>query len=442
MTVAAATRYARNGAVTLAYQVVGEGPVDLLYVPGFPSHVEWGWEHPPSARFLTALASFARLIVVDKRGSGLSDPALPGTPLEDQVDDLVAVLDAVGSAGAVVLGAFEGAALAVAMAAAVPERVDGLILYAGLAKFTADEGYPWGWSPAAIRLYLAASEDGWGSGEGADLLAPGGDDRYRAWFARLVRLAASPGAATALMRLHTRVDVRACLPLVHAPTLVLHRTADPLVAVEHGRYLAERIAGARLVELAGDDHWPWAGDADAVLGEIAEFVTGARAAPEPERVLATLLFTDLVGSTERARELGDRRWRELLQDQYALVRRELDRFDGYEVSTTGDGVFATFPTPTRAIRCASAIRAALGGLGLELRAGVHTGECERLGDDLGGIAVHVAARVAAAAGPGEILVSSVVPDLVAGTGIAFGDRGVFVLKGLGERQLYAAEVDA
>lgn len=436
------TRYARNDGVTLAYQVVGEGPIDLLYVPGFPSHVEWSWEHPPFARFLASLSSFARLILLDRRGSGLSDPSLGGAPFEEQVGDLAAVLDAAGSERAVVLGAFEGAALAVAVAAARPERVAGLVLYAGLAKFTADDSYPWGWSPAAIRLYLAASEDGWGSGEGAELLAPGGDERYRAWFARLLRLAASPGTATALMRLHTTIDVRASLPLVAAPTLVLHRTADPLVAVEHGRHLAERIPGARLVELAGGDHWPWAGDADAVLGEIQEFVTGARAAPEPERVLATLLFTDVVGSTARARDLGDRRWRELLEDQRTLVRRELERFAGREVNTAGDGLFAIFPTPTRAIRCAGAIGRALGELGLELRAGVHTGECERLGDDLGGIAVHVAARVAAAAGPGEILVSSVVPDLVAGAGIRFEDRGAFALKGLGERQLYAAEVDA
>jgi len=437
-----ATRYARSGEVNIAYQVVGEGPVDLVYVPGFLSHVEWSWEHPPFARFLQRLAGFSRLILLDKRGTGMSDP-VPGLPSPaERVDDIRAVMDAAGSERAVLLGVFEGAALSLDFAASRPDRVAGLVLYASLAKFTQDEEYPWGWSPAAIQLYLAASEEGWGSGEGADLLVAESDERYRAWFARLLRLSASPGMATALMRMNTELDVRAALPSIAAPTLVLHRADDPLVSVEHGRYVAEHVPGARLVELPGADHWPWAGDTDPILGEIEEFLTGTRAAPEPDRVLTTLLFTDIVDSTERVRMLGDRRWRELLEDQRALVRLELERFQGREVDTAGDAFFATFDGPTRAIRCATAIHAAVRTIGLELRTGIHTGECELLDDDLGGIAVHIAARVATAAGRGEIFVSGVVPDLVAGAPIRFEDRGSFSLKGLaGERRLYAAEVE-
>ena len=248
--------------------------------------------------------------------------------------------------------------------------------------------------------------------------------------------------ATTLMRMNTELDVRASLPSISAPTLVIHRTDDPLVGVEHGRYVAEHVPGARLVEFPGSDHWPWAGNADPILGEIEEFLTGTRAAPEPDRVLATLLFTDIVQSTERAHELGDQRWRDLLEDQRELVRRELERFGGREVDTAGDAFFATFDGPTRAIRCAVAIRAAVRTIRLELRTGIHTGECEVIGDDLGGIAVHIAARVASAAAAGEILVSGVVPDLVAGSSIRFEDRGAFSLKGLdGDRRLFAAEVE-
>ena len=436
------TRYARSGGVNIAYQVVGDGPVDLVYVPGFLSHVEWDWEHPPFGRFLRRLASFSRLIVLDKRGTGLSDPVAGEASLDERIDDIRAVMNAAGSERAVLLGVFEGAALSAALAAAEPDRVTGLVLYAGLAKFTADEDYPWGWSPAAIQLYLSASEDSWGTGAGAELLVADADERYRTWFARLVRLSASPGMATTLMRMNTSLDVREALPAVTAPVLVLHRTGDPLVGIEHGRYLAERIPDARIVELPGADHWPWAGDADLVVGEIEEFVTGARGAPEPERILTTLLFTDIVSSTERATQVGDRRWRELLEDQQALVRTEIGRFGGREIQTIGDGFFAVFDTPTRAIRCAAAAREAVRVLGLELRAGVHTGECELIGDDLGGIAVHVASRVQAASGPGEIYVSSVVPDLVAGAAIRFEDRGAYTLKGIdGARRLFAAEVD-
>ena len=438
------TRYARSGDVTIAYQVVGDGPVDLVYVPGFLSHVEWNWEHPAFARFLRRLASFSRLILFDKRGTGMSDPVAGVPTPEERIDDIRAVMDAAGSERAALFGIFEGGPLSLLFATSYPDRVSALVLYASLAKFTQDADYAWGWSPAAIQLYLAASEEGWGSGEGAELLAPslGSDEAYRRWFARLLRMSASPGMAMALLKMNTEIDVRHLLPQIHAPALVLHREGDLFVDAAHSRYMAERIPGARRIELPGKDHWPWAGDADRLAAEIQEVLTGARGVPELDRILTTVLFTDIVGSTERAAELGDRRWRELLEDHYAAVRKELVRFRGREVKTIGDGFFASFDSPTRAIRCAAAMRDAVRALGIELRAGVHTGECEMIGDDLGGIAVHVGARVAAAAEPGEVLVSSTVRELVDGSDIRFEDRGAFELKGVdGERHLFAAEVE-
>jgi pimeloyl-ACP methyl ester carboxylesterase len=438
------TRYARSGDVNVAYQVVGGGEADLVYVPGFLSQVEWNWEYPPYARFLRRLGSFSRLILFDKRGTGLSDPVSGVPTLEERMDDVRAVMDAAGSQRGALFGVFEGAPLALLFAATYPERTSALVLYAGLAKFTQDVEYPLGWSPAAIQLYLSSAEEGWGSGEGADLLSPtlASDENYRRWFARLLRMSASPGMAAALLKMNTAIDVRHLLPQIQVPTLILHRTDDLLVEVGHSRYMAERIPGAKFVELPGEDHWPWAGDAERVAAETQELVTGARGVPEPERVLTTILFTDIVGSTERASRLGDRRWRELFEDHQALARRELARFHGREIKTIGDGFLASFDSPTRAIRCASAIREAMHGLGVEVRAGVHTGECERIGDDLGGIAVHIGARVAAEAGPGEILVSGTVRELVAGSGVRFEDRGLFALRGVdGERPLFAAEVE-
>jgi class 3 adenylate cyclase len=437
------TRYARSGAITIAYQVLGEGPIDLVYVPGFLSHLEWNWEHPPYARFLRRLASFSRLILFDKRGTGMSDPVVGVPTLEERMDDLRAVMDAAGSDRAVLLGVFEGGPIALAYAAAHPDRVSSLALYASLSKFTQDAEYPWGWSPAAIRLYLSASEESWGSGEGAEELAPSlaADQTYRAWFARLVRQSASPGMAAALLKMNAAIDVRPLLAHIRVPALVLWRAGDRLVEAGHSIYLAEHLHGARAVELPGDDHWPWAGAADAVLSEIQEHVTGTRGVHEPERVLTTVLFTDIVSSTEHARALGDRSWRELLEDHRTVVRKELARFRGREIVTAGDGFFVTFDSPTRAIRCAAATVQAVRALGLELRAGIHTGECQVSGDDLSGIHVHVGARVAGEAGPGEILVSRTVRDLVEGSDIRFEDRGSAVLKGIdGERQLFLAVV--
>jgi class 3 adenylate cyclase len=440
VTVASETRYARSGETSVAYQVLGHGPTDLIYVPGFLSHLEWNWQYPPAARFLERLASFSRLIVLDKRGTGLSDP-VDGVPtLEERMDDVRAVMDAVGSERATLLGVADGGPLCLLFAAAYPERTSALALYAALAKFTQDQDYPWGWTPAAIEIYLSAGESEWGSGTGAEHLAPSlaGDEAYRRWFGRLLRLSASPRMALALLRMNTNIDVRAVLPSVRVPTLVLHRSDDLFVARGHGAYLAERIAGARFAELPGVDHWPWAGDSDGVLGPLHELVTGVRWAPERDRVLATVLFTDIVGSTERAAELGDRRWRDLLESQRAHVRRELARFRGRELDTAGDGFLASFDGPARAIRCAASIVAALRPLGLEIRAGIHTGECEVLGERLAGIAVHTGARVGSLAQAGEILVSRTVHDLVAGSGIEFDERGAHRLKGVpGEHALFA-----
>jgi pimeloyl-ACP methyl ester carboxylesterase len=434
------TRYARAGEANVAYQVVGEGP-DLLYVPGFVSHAEWSWEFPPFARFLRRLASFSRLILLDKRGTGLSDPVAGIPTPEERGDDILAVLGATGSERATLFGTFDGGSLSVLFAARHPERVQGLALYATPAKFTQSSDYAHGWSPAAIQFYLSASEDGWGSDAGAEVLAPSlaHDESYRRWYARLVRMAASPGMAVSLLQMNAQLDVRGALGEVGVPAVVLHRSGDALVDPGHSRYLAAHLPAARLVELDGADHWPWAGDADAVVAELQELVTGARGMPEPDRVLATLLFTDIVGSTELAARLGDRRWAELLEDHRALVRRELARFGGCELDTAGDGFFASFDGPTRAIGCAAAAGEAVRELGLELRAGVHTGECERVGEGLGGVHVHIGARVAAEAGPGEVVVSEVVCRLLDGSAITLEDRGVVDLTGVPTPQrLYVA----
>ncbi|HEY7732740.1 MAG TPA: adenylate/guanylate cyclase domain-containing protein [Gaiellaceae bacterium] len=434
------TRYARAGDVSIAYQVLGQGP-DLLYVPGFVSHAEWTWELPQYARFLRRLASFSRLILLDKRGTGLSDPAAGVASPEERIEDIRAVLDAVGSERATLVGGFDGGTLALLFAAAHPERVAGLVLHATPPKFTQDATYPHGWAPAAIQLYLSASEEDWAAEEGAPLLAPSlaGDAAYRRWFGRLSRMAASPGMAMALLQMNTQLDARAALSALDLPVRVVHAAGDLLVDAGHSRYLAERVRGATLVELPGADHWPFADNADALVAEVEELVTGSRSLPEPDRVLTTLMFTDVVGSTELAASLGDRRWAEVLEDHRALLRREVERFGGREVDIVGDGSLARFDAPTRAIQCAMAARDAVRALGIDLRAGIHTGECEQLGAALGGIHVHVGARVAAQAGTGEIVVSSTVRDLVDGSTIAFEDRGTVELKGVpGRKQLFLA----
>jgi pimeloyl-ACP methyl ester carboxylesterase len=437
------TRYARSEDVHIAYQVVGVGPRDLVLVPPFVSHVEHYWEDPLVARFLTRLASFARLILFDKRGTGLSDRVPPDRlpTLEQRMDDVRAVMDAAGSRQAALFGPSEGGPMSALFAATYPERTTALVLYGTFASTVRDAAYPWAMDPQERRKVIEAIPEQWGRGTYAELLAPtlASDERFRSWWARLERLGASPGAAMALRRMNGQIDIRQTLSAIRVPTLVLHRTGDLDTSIEEGRYLAAHIPGARFVDLPGADHLPWAGDQDVLLDEVEEFLTGTRPAAEPDRVLATVLFTDIVSSTERAAELGDRRWRDVLFSHHAVVRRELDRFRGREVKTVGDGFLATFDGPARAVRCACAIRDGVGALGLSLRAGLHTGECELIGDDVGGIAVHIGARVAAKALTSEVLVSSTVKDLVVGSGIDFEDRGAHRLKGVpGSWRLFAA----
>jgi class 3 adenylate cyclase/pimeloyl-ACP methyl ester carboxylesterase len=438
------TRYARSGDLSIAYQVLGDGPLDLVLVPGWVSHLDYAQEYPRVAEFARRLASFSRLICFDKRGTGLSD-RIPGVAtLEERMDDVRAVLDTIGSRRAALLGVSEGGPMSVLFAATYPERTSALVLYGTMAKFTASADYPLGFPSEFLGQLVEAMIARWGRPDSPVItfLAPSlaGDERFREFWARFERAAASPGAFAALMRMNAEIDVRHVLPTIRVPTLVLHREGDSAVNVDQGRYIAERIPGAKYVELPGVDHLPMAGDFDAMVDEVEEFLTGVRHAPESDRVLATVLFTDIVGATERAAELGDHAWRALLEEHHAAVRREIARFRGREVKTIGDGFLVTFDGPARAIRCARAAREAVARLGLEMRAGLHTGECERMGDDVGGIAVHIGARVAASAQPGEVLVSSTVKDLVAGSGLRFGERGIRALKGVpGDWRLYAVE---
>ena len=428
----------------IAYQIVGNGPTDLVYVPGFTSHIGYAWELPLFARFLERLGTFSRLIWFDKRGTGLSDRVTIAT-LEQRMDDVRAVMDAAGSKRAVLFGQSEGGPMCVLFSATYPERTVGLILYATFARRSWAPDYPWAPTLEDRQRHCEAIEQRWGQESGLDLNAlslpsVARDPYYRRWFANYERFSASPGAAIAVVRMNTEIDVRHVLPTIRVPTLVLHRRSDQTVRVEDGRYLASKIRAARFVELAGADHDEWVGDTESVLAEVEEFVTGVRPTPEPDRVLATVLFTDIVGSTERAGELGDRAWRDLLESHRAAVRLELARFRGREIDTAGDGVFAAFDGPARAVRCATAIIEGARALGLSVRAGSHAGECQVMGDKLAGIAVHIGARVAAHARAGEVLVSSTVKDLVAGSGLKFTDRGVHALKGIaGEWRLFAVE---
>jgi class 3 adenylate cyclase len=438
------TRYAKSGGIHIAYQVVGDGPFDLVLVPGAFSHVEVLWEEPSSAAFFRRLASFCRLILFDKRGTGLSDrvPDTAMPTLEERMEDVRAVLNAVDSRAAAVLGFSEGGPMSALFAATYPERTRALVLYGSFATWRKSAEHPWGLTPETVEAWLAVMDQQWGEGRSLDVVAPSaaGDERMRQWSGRLERLAGSPGAMMTLLRMNLDVDVRHVLSAIRVPSLVLHRTDDLLVEVGCGRYLGRCIPGAKYVELPGMDHLPFVGDVDEVVGEIEEFLTGAREPPALDRVLATVLFTDIVGSTERAAEMGDRRWLALLDEHHAVVRRELIRFRGNEVKTTGDGFLATFDGPARAVRCARSIVERIRQLGLEVRTGLHTGECEMAGDDVRGMAVHTAARVAAAASPGEVLVSSTVKDLVAGAGIAFIERGTRALKGVpGEWRLFAVD---
>ena len=438
------TRYARSGDASIAYQVVGDGPIDLVLVLGFATHLELQWESPPLARFFERISSFSRMIVFDKRGTGLSDPVADVPTLEERIDDVRAVMDAAGSERAALLGISEGGPMSVLFAATHPERVTALVLYGAMGRTTEAPDYPWA-SPAEALREAAAEfiAPSWGQdAQGTvELFAPSllHDPETLAFTARMERSAASPAMVQRIFEMFLDIDVRAVLPTIHVPALVLHRRGDRVVSRHAGRELAAQIPGARYVELAGIDHVPWAGDAEAVLGEVEEFLTGSRSVPEPDRVLATVMFTDMVGSTQRAVELGDARWRELLSAHQAALRRELARFRGREVKTLGDGFLATFDGPARAIRCGGAIAQAARSAGLEVRIGLHSGEVELMDGDVGGIAVHIAARIGALASAGEVLVSSTVKDLVAGAGIRFVDRGARQLKGISDEwRVFAA----
>ena len=442
MTTISETKWAKSGDFHIAYQVVGTGSLDLVFMHGWISHIEHMWEEPRVARFLERLASFARLIVLDKRGTGLSDPVpLDRLPtLEERMDDLRAVLDAVGSERAALMGTSEAGALSLLFAATYPSRTTALILLNSYARLAYAPDYPQGIPAEQAQGLLLAIEEGWGKGVAFEALVASQADNaaMKKWWSRYQRLAASPGAAVALLKCAYATDARAVLPAIAVPVLVLHRAGDPFTGPEHGRYLAEHIQGARYVELSGVDHLFFAEDVDRLLAEIQEFLTGVREAGDHERVLATVMFVDIVGSTEQATRLGDREWRDVLDRYYAIARRQLARFRGREIDTAGDGLFATFDGPARAIRCGSAIADAVRVLGIAVRVGIHSGECEVIGEKVGGIAVHTGARIAGQAGPGEVLVSSTVRDLVAGSGIPFEDRGRHTLKGVqGEWSLLA-----
>jgi pimeloyl-ACP methyl ester carboxylesterase len=436
------TRYAKSGDVNIAYQVVGKGPPDLVLVPGWMSNIDVFWEEPAIDRFFKRLASFARLILFDKRGTGQSDRVADLPSLEVRMDDVRAVMDAVHSERAALFGYSEGGPMCALFAATYPTRTTALIMAGSYARRTSAPDYPWGLDQGQLHAFIDQAEREWGGAVGIDERAPSmaHDERFRQWWARFQRMSASPAAAATLARMNGEIDVRHVLPAIRVPTLILHSVNDQTVNVGSGRYLAKCITGAKYVELQGTDHVPWLSDADVVVDEIEEFLTGTRRSLEADRVLATVLFTDIVAATESAAKLGDRRWHDLLDSHHALVRRELARFRGREIDTAGDGFFATFDGPARAVRCACAISDAVRSLGIEVRAGLHTGECEVMGDKVGGIAVHIGARIAAHAAAGEVLVSNTVKDLVAGSGLSFRDRGAQSLKGVpGDWRLFAVE---
>jgi class 3 adenylate cyclase len=429
------TRYARSGDVQIAYQTLGEGPLDLIWVAGYVTHLDVYWEDPGYRRFCERLASFSRLVLFDKRGMGLSDRVRVAT-LAERIDDVRAVMDAIGSESAALMGVSEGGPMSILFAASLPERVRALILCGAEVKEDRTDDWPWGegtWEE--FEDWMDDVDEGWGKGEHFWQIAPSlaGDGSVRRWWGKMATNAMTPGAAVEFMRMGHAIDVRHVLPSVRVPTLVIHRTGDRICDIENGRYEAAHIPGARFVELPGQDHAPWV-NGDDILAEIAEFLTGTREPGAPDRILATVLFTDLVGSTDRAEALGDRRWRALLEQHHAAVRTQLARFRGREIDTAGDGFLAAFDGPARAITCAQAILGELRLLGLEARAGLHTGECEVSGDKLVGIAVHIGARIGALAGPSEVLVSSTVKDLVAGSGLTFDDAGEHELKGVPERR--------
>ena len=433
------TQYAKNGDIHVAYQVFGEGEVDLILVPGFISHIENSWDEPDLAGWLRRLGSFSRVIMFDKQGTGLSDQGseLPG--MDERMDNIRAVMDAQGVERAAIFGISEGGSLATLFAATHPDRSRALILYGAFARFKS-------WLPtqeALDRLILYIDND-WGSGQSLPMFAPSRKDDlpFQHWWGKFERLGASPGAAKALMRMNSQIDTSDILASVNVPTLVIHRKDDVAVDVEGGQFLAERIPDAKYVELSGVDHLPWVGEnTNQILDEMAKFLTGEWRPVEADRILATVLFTDIVDSTRHAAELGDQQWREMLDRHNTMMHKNIVRFRGRAIKSTGDGFLATFDGPARAIRCASAASEAAREIGIEIRAGLHTGEIELIGDDIGGIAVHIASRVLGQAGANKVWVSRTVKDLVVGSGFDFKDEGTYKLKGVpGEWHLFAVEL--
>lgn len=434
------TRYARRGDVHIAYQVVGEGPIDLVVVPAAVSHVELQWEDLPSAAGRWRLASFSRLIVFDKQGTGLSDRTAGPLALEHHLDDITCVLDAVGSERACLLGQIDGGILAAIFAATYPERTRALVTQGTPARLLQADDYPWGIDTNLWEMTQRVADDGFALDQLMLLAAPerSSDPEFMAWSRRFWRAGIGPGGLLAFMRAVADTDIRPVLPTIRVPTLVMHLAQDALVPVESARYMASHIPGARLVVVPGADTAKF--QEDEVIDEVETFLTGVRPQPRVDRVLATVLFADIVGSTQRLSELGDRRWRDRLDRMRSVVRRELERFRGTFVKDTGDGYLATFDGPARAIRCAQAVRDSLLALEIETRTGLHTGEIELRGGDVAGIAVHIGQRVSAMAEPGEVLVSRTVTDLVAGSGLEFEDRGEHEMKGVpGRWQVYAVK---
>ncbi len=436
------TRYAQSGDLQIAYQVLGEGPLDVVIIPAFMSNIEIGWELPDWARFLGRLSSFARVIVFDRRGNGMSDGVAGGTPLEEQIDDVRAVIDAVGSEQPALMSTAEGCALATLFAASHPERVRALVLLTPLPRLVQGAGYEWGQTVEERDAVVRTIIEHWGS---SSLRQPwsvfaGGDEQLRRGFARYQRLSMGPSAAAATLATAGEVDVRDVLPSVQCPTLVLRRERDTLIDARHSRYVADHIPHAQYAEAPGDGS-VWGGEDDAGIEKIEQFLTGTRRPVVSDRLLATVLFADIVGSTERAAELGDGAWRALLERYEDLVREEVNRHRGRVVKSLGDGTLAVFDGPSRAISSAIAIRDGARGLDMEVRAGLHAGECELLADgDIGGLAVHIGARICSHAQPGEVLVSNTVRDLVVGSDRALADRGEQHLKGVPDAwRIFAVE---
>jgi pimeloyl-ACP methyl ester carboxylesterase/DNA-binding winged helix-turn-helix (wHTH) protein len=437
------TMYARSGDVNIAYQVVGDAPLDLVFVMGWVSHLEYFWREPNFARFLRRLASFARLILFDKRGTGLSDrvPINQLPTLEQRMDDVRAVMDAVGSERAALCGVSEGGPMCSLFAATYPEKTLALIMIGSYAKRIRDAEYPWGPTAEQREHFFEVMRQQWGGPVGIDERAPSlaHDPKFRDWWATYLRMGASPGAAVALTQMNAEIDVRNVLASIRVPSLVIHRTDDQCLKVEEGRFVAERIPGAKFVEFPGNDHLPFVGDQDAILDEVEEFLTGVRHRLEPDTVLATVLFTRIVGAKEHAERLGQERWDDLLRRLHSHITKEIEWFRGREIDIVGDRPLAIFDGPARAIRCASAITEYASRLGVEMRSGLHTGECEIVDGDVSGVATRIGLCVTNEAKAGEVLVSRTVKDLVAGSGINFEDCGIRTLKGCGEWRLFAVQ---